>query len=286
MKKNILVGSHVSIGGGLPHVFARGESIGCSALQMFVKSNRNWFDGPLTEEEIEAFTNASISSSISIKHIIAHSGYLINIGSRKPETEKNSVASLLHEVTRCEQLEIPFLVIHPGSHLGAGEQICISQIARNLDKILDRTQGTCFILLETMAGQGTNIGYTFEQLAAIRTLCEHRHKIGVCLDTCHIFAAGYDISTESGYESVIKRFDEIIGLDFLKAIHLNDSKGACASRVDRHAPLGDGHIPLSIFKLIMNDKRLMDIPKLLETPSDPEMLLWAKEIKLLKGMVE
>jgi len=278
MTKKILVGAHMSGAQSLHLAFDRGEEIGCTAMQIFTKSNRSWVDKPLTDEQIENFKNRWKTSSI--ESVITHASYLINIGSSKPDVEHKAVKALIDEVQRCQQLDIPYLVLHPGSHLGAGEEICIKQIARNLDKVFDACDGKTMILLETMAGQGTNIGNTFEQLAAIRSACEHKRKIGICLDTCHIFTAGYDLSTEENYKKIIKNFDDILGINHLKAIHLNDSKTACGSRVDRHESLGKGQIPLKIFELIMQDHRLNDIPKILETP-DPE--IYQHEIEILKN---
>jgi deoxyribonuclease-4 len=284
MSHKILLGAHVSIAHGLHHAFERAVSIGCTVCQIFVKSSRSWFEKKLTDQEINLSKQAQKQSGVQT--VIAHAGYLINIGSTKQETEKKSCDSLLHELTRCEALEIPYLVLHPGAHLGAGPDVCIKQIAKNLDTILNQTTGVTKILLETTAGQGTNVGYTFEQLALIRSLCDHKKNIEICLDTCHVFAAGYDITSTQEFNKTIKLFDDIIGLTHLKAIHLNDSKGACGSRLDRHEPLGKGHIPLQTFKLIMNHDYLSNIPKILETPADVTMSLWVEEIKLLKNMVE
>jgi deoxyribonuclease-4 len=185
-------------------------------------------------------------------------------------------------------LGIPYLVFHPGSHLGTGEETGIEQIAKNLETILEATPGKTMLLLENMAGQGTNIGYKFEQLKQIIDLCKSKYskRLGVCFDTCHAFAAGYDIATEKGYKETFKLFDKIIGIENLKAIHINDSYGALGARIDRHAPLGKGKITLETFSLIMNDKKLGNIPKILETPSDDAMKLWAHEIKLLRSMVK
>lgn len=278
-----LVGSHVSTAGGFHKAIERGESIGCTAIQIFTKSNRTWHGKKITQEETKQFKDAVKKSSI--ESIVAHTGYLINVGSKNQTTAKKSTASLLDEIERCAQLGIKYLVVHPGSHVGAGEEVCIQQIAQNLDSALEQSDGNVTILLETMAGQGTNIGYTFDQLKKIRTLCKHKKNIAYCLDTCHVCSAGYDITTKKGYEETIKTFDQILGLKRLKAIHVNDSQKPCGSRVDRHAPLGEGIIPFTTFKLIMNDKRLVDIPKILETPSDADMKLWAKEIKQLKSFV-
>ncbi len=283
-KKEILVGSHISSAGELHLAFARGESIGCTVMQIFTKSSRQWFSKKIKDDEIETFKQSAKKSSIKI--IVSHAGYLINIASSNKVTLHKSIKSLTDEIDRCESLGIPYLVLHPGSHVGAGEEKGIELIAQNIDIALDAVPGKTVILLENMAGQGTNLGYKFEQLQNIIDLCKNKKRLGVCFDTCHAFAAGYDISTHETYKETFRAFDKIIGLEKLKAIHINNSSGALGSKVDRHAPLDDGKIPLEAFKLIMNDKNLIDIPKILETPSDSEMKLWAKEIKVLKGLVK
>ncbi len=283
-KKEILVGSHISSAGELHLAFTRGESIGCTVMQIFTKSSRQWFAKKLKDCEIEAFRNASKKSSIKI--VVSHAGYLINIASKNSDVIKKSVKSLIDEINLCESLQIPYLVLHPGSHIGAGEEKGIELITQNLDIALDAAPGKSMVLLENMAGQGTNIGYKFEQLRNIIDLCKHKKRLGVCFDTCHAFAAGYDISDHKTYQQTFKLFDKIIGLEKLKIIHVNNSSGALGSKVDRHAPLTDGKIQLEAFKLMMNDKNLVDIPKILETPSDAEMKLWASEIKLLKSFAK
>lgn len=283
-KKEILVGSHISSAGELHLAFARGESIDCTVMQIFTKSSRQWFAKKLKASEIESFLNASKKSSVKV--VVSHAGYLINIASKNPEIIKKSVKSLIDELEICESLQIPYLVLHPGSHIGGGEEHGMQLIAENLDIALEAVPGETMVLLENMAGQGTNIGYKFEQLKNIIDLCKHKKRLGVCFDTCHAFAAGYDLSTPETYKETFKLFDEIIGLERLKAIHVNNSAGALGSKVDRHAPLTDGKIPLEAFKLMMNDKNLINIPKILETPSDSEMKLWASEIKLLKSLVK
>ena len=282
--KEILIGSHISSAGNLHLAFQRGESIGCTVMQIFTKSSRTWFASKIQNEEITQFKQAAKKSPIKI--VVAHAGYLINIGSSKSDTLKKSLKSLIEEIERCNQLEIPYLILHPGSHLGAGEAKGIEQIAQQLELALESAPGNTMILLENMAGQGTNLGYKFEHLSNIIDLCKHKKRLGVCFDTCHAFAAGYDISTKEGYKETFKLFDKIIGLKHLKAIHLNDSFGTLGSRVDRHAPLNDGKISIDTFEWIMNDKNFRDIPKILETPSDTEMKLWSKEIKLLKSLVK
>jgi len=284
MTKDIVLGSHISVAGGLHKAFDRGESIGCTAMQIFTKSNRILFEKQLTQEQIEHFKERRTTSTI--KDIVVHTGYLINIGSGKSQTAHQSTNALLEEVRRCQSLGLKKLVLHPGAHVGAGEDVCIKRIAHNLDHVLEQGDGTVTIVLEGMAGQGTTIGGTFEQLNAIRSLCTNKRHIGFCLDTCHLFAAGYDIATEDGYKDTIKKFDSTCGLEHVKAIHVNDSQTKFNSHVDRHAPIGKGHIPLTTFELLMNDQRLNKIPKILETPSEPDMKLWAEEIILLHGMVK
>jgi len=278
--QKILVGAHVSIAGGLHKAVERAIALGATTMQIFTKSGRTWFAKKITQEEAERFKQAVKKTKLI--GVTAHSSYLINIASINLKTIKKSLTALVEEIQRCELLSIPYLVLHPGSHVGTGEETGIKKIAKNLDRVLKKTSGKTLVLLETMAGQGTNIGYTFEQLREIIDLCEEQKKIGVCLDTCHIFAAGYDINTPEAYENTIKKFTQILGLRRLKVIHINDSKTLCNSRKDRHASLGTGKISPQAFKLIMNDKRLTNIPKILETP-EPE--LYAEEIRMLKNMV-
>lgn len=281
--KQQLIGSHISSAGGHHKAIERGTSIGATAIQIFTKSNRQWFERKITDGEADAFKKAWAASPI--KEVVVHAAYLINLGSANPETESKSIKALADEINRCAQLGIKYLVLHPGSHLGAGIEPCLAQITRNLDAVFNEASPDVMVLLETMAGQGTNVGFAFEQLAEIRALSTHKKRIGFCLDTCHVFCAGYEIGTEKGWDKMVTKIDKTLGLEHVKAIHVNDSQTACASKKDRHAPLGDGMIPLAIFKQMMRDDRLADIPKILETPSDPAMMLWAKEIALLKSFI-
>lgn len=282
--KTVLVGCHTSISGGLYRAIERGESIGCTALQLFTKSSRQWFEKKISEEDAQLFKQTWKNSTI--QSIITHAGYLINVGSPTKKTSTQSTKSLLDEAHRCAQLGIKYLVLHPGSHLGKGVETCISLIAQNLDYAIEQSEGTVSIVLETMAGQGTNMGSSFEQLHEIRKQCTNKKHIAFCLDTCHIFAAGYNISTPESYKKTLTTFNDILGIEHLKAIHVNDSQEPFDSHKDRHAPLGEGHIPLSTFKCLMQDSTLTDVPKILETPTDPEMKLWAKEIALLKQFAQ
>ena len=278
-KKNILVGAHMSIAGGFYKAVERGEKIGCTTIQIFTKNSRSYLGKDITKESIEKFKKSLKNSSVEI--VVTHASYLINIGSNNSETEKKSISARAHELGRCEQLGIPYLVIHPGSHTGSGEEVCMRQIAKNLDKVLTRQKNNTMILLETAAGQGTNIGYTFEQLRDIYDQCKQKNKIGFCLDTCHIFCAGYDLNRSDGYKKVWQQFEKILGYRKLKVIHLNDSKMPCGARRDRHENLGKGKISISTFERIMSDPHLKNIPKILETPNEDK---YEEEIVMLKKM--
>lgn len=279
-KKVPLIGSFISTAGGIDKSIQRALDIGCTTMQIFTKSNRMWKSKPLINAEVEAFKRNV--KAAHLEKIAVHASYLINIASNNPELEQKSVRALIEEVQRCQILEIPYLVLHPGSHTGAGIEKGIKNIAKNLDIVLKKVPGSTIICLETMAGQGTNLGSTFEQLQAIIEAATEKDRIGVCLDTCHIFTAGYDITTKASYEAVMEQFSTIIGINRLKCIHLNDSKMPLGSNKDRHANLGQGLIPQKTFKYIMNDKRLEHVPKHLETPDES---LYSEEIQLLKKMV-
>jgi deoxyribonuclease-4 len=263
-RKKLLLGAHMSIAGGLSEALIRGASINCTAIQIFTKSNRQWIAKEPTKEEIALF--AKIKKETGITDIIAHASYLINMGSPNPEIHKKSVIAATKEFKVCQDLEIPFLVIHPGAYTTSTPEKAIVSIAQGIEKILNHVPGPSMILLETMAGQGTTIGSTFKELAAIRELISDKSRVGICLDTCHVFAAGYDITTPEGYSSLWKEFDKAIGISHLKAIHLNDSKKECCSYIDRHEDIGQGKIGIEGFRLLMNDTRFFSIPKILETP--------------------
>ena len=281
-KKSLLLGTHVSIAGGPEQAIYRGEAIGCTAIQIFTKSNRQWLAKPLEQEEIDAFRKAWNNSTI--QSVIAHAAYLINIGSSNPETVKKSTQSLAIELERCQQLGIPYLVLHPGSRGDLSEKECLQQITQQLDTVLESTPGNTILLLETMAGQGSNMCYRFEQIASIYQESRNKERLGVCFDTCHVFAAGYDLRTEETYQAVWNEFDTIIGLHLLKAIHINDSKKELNSHVDRHEHIGKGELGSNAFQLLFNDERFFDIPKILETPKKrPEDDL--HNIQTIKGLV-
>lgn len=261
----MLLGSHISIAEEKYKAFLRAESIHINAMQIFTKSNRQWKSKELTQEEIDLFLKTFKQSNIQF--IVAHATYLINIGSSNKELNQKSAYALKDELNRCSALTIPYLVLHPGSYQESSKEDCIERIAENINNIyLNNKDIKTSILLELTAGQGTSVGCSFEQLKAIHDKIEYKSKIGVCFDTCHAFVAGYDFTTQEKYEKIWKQFDEIIGLNLLKVIHLNDSKGKLGSKSDRHEKIGKGQIGLKFFEMLMNDKKLFNVPKILETP--------------------
>lgn len=276
------MGAHMSVAGGLDKAFERGESIGCTTIQIFSKSNRQWKAKSIEPGEVEAFVEAQKKSAI--KPIMVHATYLINLAAPEKEILHKSIRALKEELERCAQLNIPYLILHPGSKLKLDEESALAQVAESLDDALEASDGHTMILLENMAGQGSSACYTFEQLAQVIKLSKHKNRLGVCFDTCHAFAAGYDFSTEKGYEEMWDHFDKTIGLHKLKAIHLNDSKKEAGSRVDRHEEIGEGKIGIKAFELIMNDEHLFDVPKVLETPKD-NLDDYAKNMKLLESLI-
>ena len=281
---NILIGAHLSVAGGLENALGLAIQTNCTVVQIFTKSGRAWFAKPLTEEQITTFKKAC-KATPNVKTVIAHAGYLINIAAKNKDIEQQSIASLIAELKRADELGLDALVLHPGSHVGQGEETGLNKIAANLDIVFEQSKTKTMLLLETAAGQGTNLGYTFEQLAYLYKKVTHKKQLGFCLDTCHIFSAGYDISTTAGYKTVLEHFDTIVGLEHLKAIHLNDSKNECGAKLDRHENLGKGKIPLEAFACIMNDPRLLGVPKILETPIIKDSLEYKAEITLLKSMI-
>jgi deoxyribonuclease-4 len=265
-----LIGAHQSIAGGVHTAFERARIAGCVALQLFVKNNTQWNGKPLTDADIANYKTAASESSVG--PVVAHGSYLINLCAKDPVTLKKSRDAFLDELQRCEKLGIPYYNFHPGAHVGTGEQDGIKRIVESLNWIHERTRGYATLsVLETTAGQGTCLGHRFEHLQEIIGRVDDAKRMAVCIDTCHIFAAGYDISNEAGYEKTMKEFDAIIGLHRLVAIHANDSKKPLGSRVDRHEHIGKGAIGNEGFRLIMQDERLHHIPKILETPKGEDL---------------
>jgi deoxyribonuclease-4 len=275
------IGAHVSISGGVENAPVNAHKIGAKAFGLFVKNQRQWEAKPLTRQNIEAFKQNCNEYGYQPGHILPHDGYLINLGHPEKEGIEKSRKAFLDEMQRCEQLGLDRLNFHPGSHLKQiSEEACMKRIAESVNIVLDKTEGVIAVL-ENTAGQGSNIGYTFEQLRFIIDLIEDKKRIGVCIDTCHSYAAGYDIKTQEGFRRTFEKFDEIIGFHYLKGIHLNDAKKGLGSRVDRHNSLGKGLLGIEAFRHLMNDDRFDDLPIILETPDED---LWPGEIKLLYGL--
>lgn len=281
----MILGSHMSIAGGLDKAIERGESVGCDTIQIFTKNNNQWKAKPLTKENADAFKARWKESTIGT--IFSHDAYLINLAGPDKEVFQKSMAAFQDEMERAEKLGLSYLVMHPGAHKGTGEEKGIQKVADSFNKLHKKLPGQkLVVLLETTAGQGTNLGYTFEHLAKIRSLLDEPERVGICLDTCHIFAAGYDVRTPKEYKKTMKKFDEIIGLENLKAIHLNDSKKELGSRVDRHEHIGKGFLELESFKSFMNDKKLKKIPMVLETPKSADYHEDVENLKVLKGLIK
>lgn len=281
-----LLGAHMSIAGGVYNAFVHGENTGCNTIQVFTKSSNQWRARPLSQEEITEFFK--LQQKTKINPVVAHSSYLINIASPDKVLNQKSREALLLEVQRCETLKIPYLVLHPGSHLGAGEEEGIEAIARALDWLHQQTaRFKTKICLETTAGQGQQLGFKFEQIKKMIDRVEEPKRLAVCLDTCHIFVAGYDIRSKKGYEATLAAFDQIIGLGYLTVIHFNDSKKEFGSRVDRHEHIGMGYLGKEPFGFFLNDKRLATIPKILETPKEADGYKEDKKnLAVLRSLIE
>ena len=273
----------MSIAGGFSKSIDRALSIGCSAMQIFVKSNMQWFSKPIAEAELSKFLNHPRRSEL--KSVFGHTGYMINMGAVNPEFHDKSMRALSEELIRADQLSLPFLVLHPGAHMAAGEEAGLSKITTSLDSVLKSIPKVkTRIALETTAGQGTSLGCKFEHLAWILEHSHHVDRLCICLDTAHIFEAGYDISTEDKTSNVFKEFDRVIGLHRLVAIHCNDSKTDLNSHVDRHENIGKGKIGTGAFQFIMRDDRFAKIPKVLETPKGTAMLEDVENMRILQSL--
>ena len=255
----------MSIRGGIANALERGHALDCACLQIFTRNARQWQARPLSRDEIKAFARGRRQTRIW--PVVAHASYLINLAAREPATRRRSLAALEDDLRRADALHLPGLVVHPGSSRGHAARDGIQRIAESILAILERTSALSIkILLETTAGQGNEVGARFEELAGILALAANRRRMGVCFDTCHAFAAGYDLRTEKAYQKTWAEFDSTIGIRRLHAIHLNDSKGDIGSRLDRHEHIGAGRLGLTPFRLLMQDARLSAIPKMIETP--------------------
>ncbi|MCQ2275596.1 MAG: deoxyribonuclease IV [Bacteroidales bacterium] len=277
------IGPHVSASGGVENAPLNAMAVGASAFALFTKNQRQWFSAPLTGKSIDAFKANCENAGISADYILPHDSYLINLGQPETEALEKSRNSFLEEMKRCEQLGLKMLNFHPGSHLNKiPMEECLRRIAESINIVLDKTQGVTAVI-ENTAGQGSNVGFSFQHIASIIDKVEDKSRVGVCLDTCHTYSAGYDLKTEEGYAQTFREFDETIGANYLRAIHLNDTKKPFASRVDRHDSIGKGLLGIEFFQRFMKDPRFDNMPLILETPDDT---LWAEEIVMLKDMAE
>ena len=277
------VGAHVSASGGVENAPLNAHKIGARSFALFTKNQKQWFAKPLTRENIEKFKSRCSAYGYSPELILPHDSYLINLGNPVPENLTKSRNAFLDEMQRCEQLGLKLLNFHPGAHLKQiSESQCLETIAESINMVLEKTRDVTAVI-ENTAGQGSNVGFKFEHLAAIIEMVDDKSRIGVCLDTCHTYTAGYNIKSEEGYISTFEEFDRIVGFNYLKGMHLNDSKKELGSRVDRHDRIGKGLMGIEVFRRIMNDPRFDNMPLILETPDDS---LWEEEIKLLYSLQE
>ena len=275
------IGAHVSASGGVSNAPLNASKIGADAFAMFVKNQRRWDARPLNAKEIAAFKDALKQSGISAEHVLVHDSYLINLGHPREAEREKSLNAFVDEIRRCEALGLKLLNFHPGSHLNEiSAQECLDNIAGSLNFAIANTSGVKLVL-ENTAGQGSNLGYDFAQLAYVIDKISNKDRIGVCIDTCHAFAAGYDLRSRQAYERTMSEFDRAIGYKFLSGMHLNDTKNELGVRKDRHESLGRGFLGLGAFENIMNDPNIDEIPLILETIDDS---LWAEEIALLRSM--
>ena len=278
----------MSIAGGYYKALDRSREVDCTAVQLFTKNANQWAGKPITEEDVLNFRTTCEGVGYNLDSVLAHDSYLINLATPDDILWVKSLDAFGHELDRCAMLGIPALVTHAGAHVGSGEESGLVRIAEGLDLVLSQRAGqNVTVLLETTAGQGTSLGYTFEHLARVIGLLkdEHKARVAVCWDTCHLFAAGMDFTDEDRYERMVESFDTLIGLDKLRGIHLNDSKKGLGSRVDRHEHIGQGMLGIEPFRFILNDQRLADIPKVIETPKGADMTEDKMNLDLLRSLV-
>jgi deoxyribonuclease-4 len=274
----------MSIAGGFENALFRGKSIGCEAVQIFDKSPRQWRAKPLTPDETARFNKAR--QETGIRSVFAHTSYLINLGVSDDDLWFKSMASFIEEVERCAALKLPYLVTHPGSYTRTEEE-GLDRVGMALDEILKRTRDTgVIVLLELTSGQGSHLGGRFEQLALVVSRSAYPERLGVCFDTCHVFAAGYDFRTAKGYNATMTLFDTTIGIERLKVFHLNDSRGDLGSRLDRHEHIGAGKLGLEAFRLLLNDGRFKETPMVLETPKGPDLKEDVENLRVLRGLLK
>jgi deoxyribonuclease-4 len=277
------VGAHVSASGGVENAPLNAKAIGATAFALFTKNQRQWFSNPLTKASIKAFRENCEKLDYKPFQILPHDSYLINLGHPEKEPLEKSRASFLDEMQRCEQLGLDRLNFHPGSHLKTiSEEECLSRIAESINIVLDKTKGVTAVI-ENTAGQGTNMGHKFEQLRFIIEKVDDKSRVGICIDTCHAFTSGYNIKSQEGYNETFRTFDKIIGFKYLRGMHINDSKKELSTRVDRHDNIGKGYLGEDVFRILMNDIRLDNMPLILETPDES---LWEAEIKNLYSLIK
>lgn len=277
------IGAHVSASGGVENAPVNAHEIGATAFALFTKNQRQWKAAPLSADSIKLFKERCEQYGYTSKQILPHDSYLINLGHPEAAGLEKSREAFFDEMKRCEELGLDRLNFHPGSTLKEiSDEACLTLIAESINMALDRTKGVTAVI-ENTAGQGSNLGYKFEQIAYIIDKVEDKSRVGVCIDTCHSFAAGYDLATSSGFTETFEHFDNVIGFRYLRGMHLNDAKKELGSRVDRHDSLGKGTLGIEPFKWIMQYKRFDGIPLILETPDES---IWAEEIKMLKGFVK
>ncbi len=282
MRHEPLIGAHMSIAGGIHKAFDHATTAGCRTLQIFLKNSNQWRAKALTEDDLVLYRDAQKVSAIS--PVLAHSSYLINLATPDPELRERSLRALMVELQRANYLGVPSLVLHPGAHMGSGESEGIARIASAIDLALRDVPPPVRILLETTAGQGSSIGHRFEHLAAILDRLQRADRVGFCVDTCHIFAAGYDIRTAEGYRATMRKFQRLMGCDLIFAFHLNDCLKPLGSRVDRHTHIGRGFIGLEAFRCLLNDRRFAGIPKILETPKGKDLAEDIKNLAVLRSL--
>lgn len=277
------IGAHVSSSGGVENAPLHAKEIGAKAFALFTRNQRQWRSSPLSAKSITLFKERCAEFGFAPEHILPHDSYLINLGNPDAEGLTKSREAFLDEMHRCEQLGLKLLNFHPGSHLNKMEpEACLALIADSINWTLAQTEGVTAVI-ENTAGQGTNLGYTFEQIATIIEQVEDKSRVGVCIDTAHTLASGYEIRTAEGFTDTFRKFEEVIGFHYLRGIHLNDSKKELSTRVDRHDSVGKGVMGMELFRMLMQDSRFDNIPIILETPDES---LWAEEIRLLYALTE
>lgn len=275
----------MSIAGGLVRALERGQSVGCETVQIFTKNNNQWRARDLTKGETADFRGRLLAGPIRVA--FAHDSYLINLASPDPRLLERSRLAFVDELERARELGLQYLVLHPGAHLGLGEEEGIRQISKSFDWIFEKTpSGKVRVLIETTAGQGTSLGFRFEEIRAILNRVKENHRLGVCIDTCHVFAAGYDLRTEKGYQRTFEDFDRIVGMERIKAFHLNDSKKPLGSRVDRHEHIGKGFLGLRPFQFLLNDPRFKNHPMVLETPKGKDDTWDRENLRVLRDLLQ